>query len=63
MHRMDLELLIEQTLAAVKKHTSAQVEIEFDLCVGADETAKKLMVYPTGGQSTEVSRVHFIIES
>lgn len=63
MHRMELDSLIKQGLQAVKNHAGDQVEVEFDLCVGADETEKKLMVYPTFGQSTEVSRIRFIIET
>ena len=62
MHRMNLGELIQQTIQAVKSQTHSPINIEFDLCVGADETEKKLMVYPGQGQSVEVSRIKFVIE-
>jgi hypothetical protein len=62
MHRIDLEELIKQTIQAVKNQTRNPASIEFSLCVGADETEKKLLVYPAAGQSIEVSRIKFTLD-
>lgn len=64
MYRMDLSELIKQTLSAVKENSNGNsVDIEFDLFVGADEHEKTLKVYSAAGDSTEVSRVKFILET